>query len=137
MENILNDSSHPRSGLIEKASRKSVGETLDELENLFESKGMKVFARINHAEEAKSVGLAMRPTEVLIFGDPRTGTPLMNRYPHLAIDLPLKLLCREDEAGQVWVAYNDPRYLQKRFFLGETPFEMPDRLIGEFLANLR
>lgn len=129
MENLTENSIHPKSGLIEKASVSSVAETLDKLKTLVESKGMKVFARINHAAEASAVGLEMRPTEVLIFGDSKTGTPLMNRFPLLAIDLPLKALAWEDENGQVWLAYNSPLYLQKRYSLEETPFQAMSGLI--------
>ena len=131
MENLTEDSIHPKSGVIEKKSVSSVAETLDKLETLVESKGMKIFARINHAAEASAVGLEMRPTEVLIFGDPKTGTPLMNSCPLLAIDLPLKALSWEDENGQVWLAYNSPVYLQKRHGLAETPFQAIGGLIDE------
>jgi uncharacterized protein (DUF302 family) len=134
MKNSIDDSIHLESGLIEKESKNSVAETLDKLAMLVESKGMKVFARINHAEEARLVGLKMRPTEVLIFGDPKTGTPLMNKYPLLAIDLPLKILCREDENGQVRIAYNNPLYLQKRFSLEESPFQTLEKLIEVIFA---
>lgn len=129
MENLTENSIHPKSGLIEMKSVNSVAETLDKLETLARSKGMKVFARINHAAAATSVGLEMRPTEVLIFGDPKTGTPLMNRCPPLAIDLPLKALAWEDENGQVRLVCNSPRYLQKRFSLEETPFQSVSKLI--------
>jgi uncharacterized protein (DUF302 family) len=129
MKNSIDDSISLESGLIERESKNSVAETLDKLEMLVESKGMKVFARINHAEEARLVGLEMRPTEVLIFGDPKTGTPLMNRYPFLAIDLPFKTLCWEDENGQIRIAYTSPLYLQNRYSLEETPFQEVARLI--------
>ena len=135
MKNSIKDSIYLRSGLIEKESKNSVAETLDKLEKLIEPKGMKVFARINHAKEANLIGLEMRPTEVLIFGDPKTGTSLMNKYPLLAIDLPLKVLCWEDENGQVWLAYNNPLYLQKRFSLDETPFQTLGRLIETAAAG--
>ena len=135
MKNSIDDSIYLRSGLIEKESKSSVAETLDKLAMLVESKGMKVFARINHAVEARLVGLEMRPTEVLIFGDPKTGTPLMNKYPLLAIDLPLKILCWEDENGQVRLAYNNPLYLQKRFSMEEAPFQTLDKLIEMAVAG--
>jgi uncharacterized protein (DUF302 family) len=112
-----------RNGVIEMMSSYSVAETIDRLEMLVKSKGMSIFARINQAAAALAVGLELRPTELLIFGDPRSGTVLMNEYPLLAIDLPLKALAWEDENGQVWLAYNSPLYLQKRHALKETPFQ--------------
>lgn len=121
----------PPKGVIEKASKRSVAETIDRLERIVKSKGMTIFARINHAAEAKAVGLEMRPTELLIFGDPRVGTVLMNKSPVLAIDLPLKALAREDENGRVWLAYNSPSYLQKRHNLEETAFQAIGKLIDE------
>lgn len=119
----------PKNGIIEIASIYSVAETIDRLEILVKSKGMKIFARINQMVEAKEVGLELRPTELLIFGDPRNGTVLMNECPLLAIDLPLKALAWEDENGQVWLAYNSPLYLQKRFSLVETPFQSVSNLL--------
>jgi uncharacterized protein (DUF302 family) len=123
----------PKNGVIEVASKHSVGDTIDRLETILKSKAMTVFARINHAAEAKAVGLEMRPTELLIFGDPRAGTVLMNECPVLAIDLPLKVLAWEDENGQVWLAYNSPQYLQKRHGLEETPFQAIGGLIDKAL----
>ncbi|HLM61370.1 MAG TPA: DUF302 domain-containing protein, partial [Pyrinomonadaceae bacterium] len=122
MDISMNEEINPKSGLIEIASKSPVAETFDKLEKIIASKGMRVFARINHAAEALAVGLEMRLTEVLIFGNPKAGTPLMNEHPLLAIDLPLKVLAREGENGQVWLVYNNPLYLQKRFGLEETPF---------------
>lgn len=129
MENLIEGSIHPKNGLIEKLSKHSVAETLNRLEKLIKAKGLRIFARIDHAGAAKSVGLEMLPTEVLIFGDPATGTPLMHRYPLLAIDLPLKVLVWENTNGQVHLAYNSPLYLQKRFSIEETPFQGIDSLI--------
>jgi uncharacterized protein (DUF302 family) len=122
---------HPKNGLIEIASKNSVAETLDKLEKVIESKGMRVFARINHAALASAAGLEMRPTEVLIFGDPKQGTPLMNRYAHLAFDLPLRALVWQDNDGQVRIAYNSPLYLQDRYSLEETPFQALGGLIDK------
>ena len=121
----------PKNGVVEKQSRRPVAETIDRLEQVVKSKGMNVFARINHASAANSVGLEMRPTEVLIFGDPRAGTVLMKNCPLLAIDLPLKALAWEDKNGQVWLAYNSPAYLQKRHGLEEMPFQAIGVLIDE------
>ena len=106
----------------------SVSETLNRLENLVARKGMKVFARIDQAAAAQQVGLEMRPTEILIFGDPRTGTPLMQAYPGVAIDLPLKALAWEDETGQVYLSYNSPTYLQERHGLPPGTFAALDAL---------
>ena len=75
---------------------------------------MTVFALVDHSGEAEKAGLTMRPTQLLIFGSPKGGTPLMVAAPRLAIDLPLKALAWQDEAGQVWLSYNSPEYLQQR-----------------------
>ena len=101
-------------GLITMKSPHSVGETLDRFEKAVASKGMTVFARVDHAKGAASVELELRPTELLIFGNPKIGTLLMQSNQTAAIDLPMKLLAWEDESGQVWIAYNDPAYLVKR-----------------------
>lgn len=101
-------------GLVHTASSYSVAETLQRLEALFESKGVKVFARIDHSGEAAKVGMEMRPTQVLIFGSPQAGTPVMLAAPTVAIDLPLKALIWEDAQGKVWITHNSPKYLQER-----------------------
>jgi uncharacterized protein (DUF302 family) len=101
-------------GLVEVPSRYSQAETLKRLEAAFADTGLNVFALIDHSGEAEKVGLKMRPTKVLIFGSPTSGTPLMAAAPSLAIDLPLKVLIAEDEHGKVSVTYNDPEYLQRR-----------------------
>jgi uncharacterized protein (DUF302 family) len=101
-------------GLIRIASPYSVPETLQRLETLLQSKGLKIFARIDHSSEAAQVGLEMHPTQVLLFGSPKGGTPVMLAAPSVAIDLPLKALVAEDDQGKVWITYNDPEYLQKR-----------------------
>lgn len=124
----------PQNGVIEKRSDRPVAETIDRLEKIVKSKGMRVFARIDHAAAARSVGLEMRPTEVLIFGDPRAGTALMKKCPHLAIDLPLKALAWEDENGRVRLAFNSPNYLQKRYSLEDTPFQAIGDLINKAVA---
>jgi len=93
-------------------------ETMDRLEAEVKAKGLTVFARIDHAAGAASVGMALRPTEVLIFGNARGGTPLMQVGQSAGIDLPLKTLVYQDEAGQVWLAYNDPRWIAQRHGLG-------------------
>jgi uncharacterized protein (DUF302 family) len=101
-------------GLVQVASRYSVEETVRRLETVFEEKGMRVFALIDHSGEAEKVGLKMPATKVIIFGSPKSGTPLMVAAPSLAIDLPLKALVAEDAAGKVSVTYNDPEYLKER-----------------------
>ncbi len=101
-------------GLIKIKSPYSVAETLDRFEKVVTGKGMTVFARVNHARGATSVDLKLRPTELLIFGNPKVGTLLMQSNQIAAIDLPLKLLAWKDAKGQVWIAYNDPGYLVKR-----------------------
>jgi uncharacterized protein (DUF302 family) len=90
-------------------------DTLQRLENTLRAKNIAVFAKIDHAMAAMEVGLAMPPTVVLIFGNPRGGTPLMLENPLLALDLPLKLLVREDGSGQTWVSCNAPDYLARRY----------------------
>lgn len=102
------------SGMISIKSSHDVKATADRLENNLVAKGMTVFIRINHTEGAQKVGKKLRPTEVIIFGNPKVGTPLMQCDQSAAIDLPQKALIWEDEAGQVWLSYNDPKYLAKR-----------------------
>jgi len=106
-------------GIISKASEYSVAETLDRVEAVLRGKGMTVFARVDHSGEAEKVGLQMRPTQLLIFGNPKGGTPVMVAAPLAAIDLPLKALAWQDDDGKVWLSYNDPEYLRKRFGLTE------------------
>jgi uncharacterized protein (DUF302 family) len=101
-------------GIVDVVSRYSVPETLARLQTILKEKGMTVFALVDHSGEAEKAGLAMRPTQLLIFGSPKGGTPLMVAAPRLAIDLPLKALAWQDEAGQVWLSYNSPEYLQQR-----------------------
>ena len=101
-------------GLVSVKSVHAVNVTADRLENVLKSKGMTVFARINHTAGAEKVGKTLRPTELVIFGNPKIGTPLMQCSQSIAIDLPQKALIWEDEKGQVWLSYNDPAYLAKR-----------------------
>jgi len=95
-------------GIVRKPSSRSVAETLDRLETILKARGIQVFARIDHAGEAARVGLSMPPTQVLIFGNPRAGTPVMLAAPTAAIDLPLKVLAWQDAVGKVWLGYTDP-----------------------------
>ena len=106
-------------GLINIKSSHNVKGTADRLENTLREKGMTVFIRINHAEGAQKVGKKLRPTELVVFGNPKVGTPLMQCSQSVAIDLPQKALIWEDEAGHVWLSYNDPRYLAKRHGITE------------------
>jgi uncharacterized protein (DUF302 family) len=101
-------------GIVNKASTHSVEQTVEALTNILKSKGVAVFALIDHSGEAEKVGLKMRPTKLLIFGNPKAGTPLMLASPSTAIDLPLKLLVWEDSQGKVWISYNSPEYLKER-----------------------
>jgi uncharacterized protein (DUF302 family) len=104
-------------GIISKASKYSVPETLDRVDALLQSKGIKIFVRVDHSGEAEKVGLKMAPTQLLIFGNPKGGTPIMLAAPTSAIDLPLKALAWQDSEGKVWLSYNDPEYIKKRFAL--------------------
>jgi uncharacterized protein (DUF302 family) len=101
-------------GLITVKSTDSVTDTMDHLESSVKEKEMRVFARINHTQGAQQIGQELRPTEVLVFGNPKAGTPLMQCQQQVAIDLPQKILVWEDADGQVWLSYNDPRYLARR-----------------------
>jgi uncharacterized protein (DUF302 family) len=104
----------PGNGLLQIASKYGVDETLTRLEGVLAERGVRVFAVIEHSGEAEKVGMTMRPTKLVIFGNPKSGTPLMVAAPSLAIDLPLKALVAEDDGGKVWVSYNSPEYLQQR-----------------------
>lgn len=101
-------------GLKTVPSHHDPKETMDRLVAAVTAKGMTVLARIDHAGAAKTVGLALRPTEVLIFGNPKAGTPLMQAVQTMGLDLPLKALVWEDEAGKTWITYNDPAWLARR-----------------------
>jgi uncharacterized protein (DUF302 family) len=105
-------------GLATRLSSFGPKETMDRLEAAIKAKGMTVFARIDHAAGAAQVGLPLRPTEVLIFGSAKAGSPLIQANQAIGIDLPLKALVFEDAAGKVWLSYNDPRWLAKRHGLG-------------------
>ena len=106
-------------GIISIKSSHDVKTTVDRLDNILREKGMTVFIRINHAEGAQKVGKKLRPTELIIFGNPKVGTPLMQCGQSVAIDLPQKALIWQDEAGQVWLSYNDPKYLASRHSIKE------------------
>ncbi len=101
-------------GIVNKPSHHSVDETLAKLQTILQAKGIAVFALVDHSGEAAKVGMKMRPTKLLIFGNPKGGTPLMLAAPTIAIDLPLKILIWEDDQGKVWVSYNTTEYLAER-----------------------
>ncbi|MGI9499825.1 MAG: DUF302 domain-containing protein [Geminicoccaceae bacterium] len=101
-------------GLVVKPSNYSVVETIDRLEAVLQEKGLKIFARIDHQAGAAGADLDLPPTQLLIFGNPKLGTPLMTSAPTTAIDLPQKALAYEDAAGKVHLVYNDIGYLQAR-----------------------
>ena len=101
-------------GIVDIPSNHSVDQTVEKLRAILAAKGVSLFALIDHSGEAEKVGMKMRPTKLLIFGSPSAGTPLMLAAPSLALDLPLKVLIREDDNGRVWVSYNSPDYLKER-----------------------
>ena len=117
----------PDNGLIHLSSRYSVSETLMRLETILKEHNLTIFAHIDHSGEAGRVGLEMRPTELLIFGSPAGGTPLMVAAPTVAIDLPLKALAWEDADRKVWLSYNRPDYLQRRHHV---PVELMKNIAG-------
>ena len=101
-------------GIVDKPANHSVDETVEKLKGILQSKGVALFAMVDHSGEAAKVGMKMLPTKLLIFGNPKAGTPLMLASPSVAIDLPLKILIWEDAQGKAWLSYNSPAYLQQR-----------------------
>jgi uncharacterized protein (DUF302 family) len=101
-------------GIVTVPSQNSVDDTVQKLEEILRAKEVKLFVLIDHSGEAEKAGMKMRPTKLLIFGNPKAGTPLMIASPSIAIDLPLKILVWEDADGKVWLSYNAPEYLQVR-----------------------
>ena len=101
-------------GIIDKPSNHSVEQTVERLNSILRSKGVTLFALVDHSGEAEKVGMKMRPTKLLIFGSPKAGTPLMLAAPSAGIDLPLKILVWEDGQGKVWVSHNSLDYLRER-----------------------
>lgn len=122
-------------GLITLASQHSVKATIDRLETAAKAKGLTIFARVDHAAGATSVGMPLRPTELLIFGNARGGTPLMQLAQTIGIDLPLKALAWEDAAGKTWLSYNDPAWLAARHGLAEQGATVA-KTLGNALAAL-
>jgi uncharacterized protein (DUF302 family) len=105
-------------GLITLASNHPVRETMDRLEAVLREKGITIFARIDHAAGAAAVAMPLRPTELMIFGNPKSGTPLMQSRQSIGIDLPLKMLGWQDAGGKAWLSYNDPAWLARRHGVG-------------------
>lgn len=122
-----------QNGIVTIPGHQSVDQTVQTLEGILEAKAVKLFALIDHSGEAEKAGMQMRPTKLLIFGNPKAGTPLMVASPSIAIDLPLKILVWEDAEGQVWVSYNAPAYLQARHDL--PPELVPNIAVMETLAT--
>jgi uncharacterized protein (DUF302 family) len=117
--------SMPENGMVHLTSPYPFAETIKRLESLLQAQGLAIFCRIDHSGEAEKAGLKMPATQVIIFGSPKGGTPLMIASPTLAIDLPLKALIWEDGDSKVWVSYNSPEYLKQRH-----------NIPGELLKNI-
>ena len=107
-------SAHKESGLVDLPSNHLVEETVEKLAGILKTKGITLFALVDHGGEAEKAGIKMRPTKLFVFGNPKAGTPVMLASPSSAIDLPLKILVWEDANDKVWVTYNSPIYLQER-----------------------
>ena len=105
---------HMDNGIIDARSQHSVEQTVERLTALLHAKGVTLFALVDHSGEAAKIGMTMPPTKLLIFGNPKAGTPLMLAAPSVAIDLPLKILVWEDARGRTWLSYNSPAYLKER-----------------------
>ena len=125
--------SESNKGIVSKPSNHSVDQTVGKLKDILQSKGVALFALVDHSGEAQKVGMKMPPTKLLIFGSPKAGTPLMLAAPSSAIDLPLKILVSEDSAGKVWVSYNSPSYLAERH--GLPPDLLQNIAVVETLAS--
>ena len=117
----------PVKGMVHVPSKYTVPDTLQRLKSVVTSHGLTIFARIDFSGDAAKVGLQMRPTQLLIFGNPKAGTPLMIASPSIAIDLPLKALAWQDATGRIWLSYNTPEYLKERHGL-------PDKLVKNISA---
>ena len=120
-------------GIVLIKSSNNVTTTIDKLETVLKKKGMTIFKRVDHAAGAEKAGLKLRPTELLIFGNPKVGTPLMLCSQTAALDLPQKALAYKDKNGQVWLAYNDPAYLAKRHNIESC--QKPLQKVRNALAN--
>ncbi len=120
-------------GLISIKSPHNAKDTMTRLEELVKQRGLNVFARIDHAAGAAKIGKTLRPTEVLIFGNPQGGTPFMECAQTVGIDLPLKALVWQDSAGQTWLGYNDPQFLAQRHAVAQCPVVAN---LGKALADI-
>ena len=120
-------------GIVKIPSHHSVDETVDKLKTILKSKGVTLFALVDHSGEAERVGMKMPPTKLLIFGNPKGGTPLMLAAPSAALDLPLKILVAEDSQGKVWISYNSREYLKERHGLPENL--LPNIAVVQALAT--
>ena len=120
-------------GIVKIPSHHSVDDTVDRLKTILQSKGVTAFALVDHSGEAEKVGMKMPPTKLLIFGNPKGGTPLMLASPSVAIDLPLKILVAEDSQGKVWISYNSSEYLKERHDLPQDL--LPNIAVVETLAT--
>ena len=118
-------------GTVNLPSRGNVAESAQRLAGIIESWGMTVFARIDQRAAANAIGLNMMPMVLLVFGNPKAGTPLLQKYPSLTINLTIKALVWEDEAGRVWISYNSPEYLMQRHGLAEKPFQAVEAVIAD------
>jgi uncharacterized protein (DUF302 family) len=119
-------------GVVQIPSKNSVGQTVAKIEAILAAKNVKLFAVVDHSGEAEKAGMKMPNTKLLIFGNPKAGTPLMLTSPTVALDLPLKILVAEDGAGKVWISYNAPDYLRKRHNLSAEL--LPNIAVIEVLA---
>jgi len=119
-------------GIISIPSHHSVDQTVAKLKTILQAKGVTLFSLVDHSGEAEKVGMKMRPTKLLIFGNPKGGTPVMQAAPSVAIDLPLKIVVWEDAEGHVWLSYNSPAYLQQRH--GVPQNLLPNISVAETLA---
>ena len=149
---ILSSAAHADNGMITKASAHSADATTQRLENAIKSRGFIVFARLDHAAAAKNAGLAMPYSTVVVFGNPKLGTPNFIQNPQLAIDLPLKALVWEDKDGKVWLSYNSSKYLYETIYArhrqpgdgeragrgpGEARRRSNEKIAGEFCQGWR
>ncbi|WP_419662842.1 conserved uncharacterized protein, DUF302 [Desulfosarcina variabilis str. Montpellier] len=134
MLNLLFVATAAAQGVISVKSNYGVATTANRLEKALQEKGITVFARIDHADGARSVGQTLKPTILVIFGTPAMGTPLIERSRTMGIDLPMKALVWEDKAGKVWFSYNDPDYLFRRHGLTEMSAAMQN--LQQTLAGL-
>ncbi len=111
---VMTISAHAAEGMVDVKSSFGIKETGDRLESVLKERGMTIFNRVKHSEAAIKIGVELRETELIIFGNPKAGSPLMKCQQSVAIDLPQKALIWKDSEGNIWISYNDPRYLEKR-----------------------